>query len=398
MEADIVVVGAGPSGSVAATLCARTGARVMLLDRAHFPRPKACAEYMSPGVRHVLRRVGLWPAVHATGPLDVPGMEIVGPSGVRFRLRYRQNGTTYQALTLPRLQLDHSLVQCAVRAGAQLEEGVIVREPIEENGVVRGVTASRAGRRLRVAAPMVIIADGAHSTLRSALGLTGTVRWPDRMGLVAHFEGPARLDGGFGQMHVAPGGYCGVAPLPDGGINVGLVIHRPPRRSGWNAAQILDSWIARHPSLAALLGESRRVSSVRGMVPTGARSRASAGRGFLLAGDAAGFFDPFTGEGIYRALVGAEIAAAAALSALERGQAAADIESYERRRRAAFRNKEIVTALVQAFVRVPRLLEYALPRLETRPQAGEILASALGDIDDAARFLRPRPLWEVLRP
>lgn len=396
MDADIIVVGGGPAGSSTAALAARQGARVLLLDRARFPRPKACAEYMSPGVMDVLNRTGLASAVCARGPLPVPGMDIVSPSGARFRLRYRRGGKTATALTLPRIELDDALATQAVREGARLEEGIIVREPIYSGGAVCGVRASTGGRPLSVRAPLVVIADGAHSTLRSAMGLSRPVRWPNRMGLVAHFTGTPALSGGFGQMHVATGGYCGLAPLPGGGINVGLVVRR--RQGGVSPVRMLDRWINDHPSVAAALDGCVRVSSVRGFSPVGARSRSDAGAGFLMVGDAVGFFDPFTGEGIYRALAGGEIAARAAVAALTHGQRAADIAAYHSSRRNAFACKERVTALVQAFVRFPLLLDYALPRLDARVAAGDLLASVLGDLVDPSSFLRPGPLWEVLRP
>lgn len=399
MDADIIVVGAGPAGSTTAALAARAGARVLLLDRAHFPRQKACAEYMSPGVMDVLNRTGLAAPVLERCPLPVPGMDIVSASGARFRLRYRRDGEAVQAMTLPRVELDHALAAQAVAEGAQLEEGVIVREPIEWDGAVQGVKASVGGRALRLHARLVVIADGARSSVRQAMGLSRPVRWPHRMGLVAHFAGSAISPGGFGQMHVASGGYCGLAPLPGGGVNVGLVIHTPVSGGPRTApSRVLDDWIAEHQSLAASLSGFTRISPVRGMLPVGARSRRDAGPGFLLVGDAAGFFDPFTGEGIHRALVGGEIAARTALAALAHGFRLDAIRHYHRARRNAFANKEIVTMLVQAFVRFPHLLDYAVPRLETRPGAGELLASVLGDIADPARFLRPSPLWEALRP
>jgi flavin-dependent dehydrogenase len=325
-------------------------------------------------------------------------MEIVAPSGFRYRLHYEQDGTPADALTLPRIELDHALVESAVRSGARLEEGVIARTLLTEDGVVRGVAASHAGSSVRVTGSMVVIADGARSTLRRALGLDAPVRWPNRMGLIAHFEGGEELDDGFGQMHVAQGGYCGLAPLPGGGMNVGLVIKSRRHVPNVTASQVMDRWISQHPILARSLRGSRRVSPVRGMAPVGARARAHAGSGFLLTGDAAGFFDPFTGEGIHRALVGGEIAAETALHALSAGFGASDIRAYEHRRRMQFRKKEMVTRLVQTFVRFPRLLEYALPRLRARQDTGDLLSAVLGDIADPASFLRPGPLWNALRP
>jgi flavin-dependent dehydrogenase len=140
------------------------------------------------------------------------------------------------------------------------------------------------------------------------------------------------------------------------------------------------------------------MGAIRGMSPVGARGRDCAGPGFLLTGDAAGFFDPFTGEGIYRALVGGEIASMAALRVLAKGDSPGIQRDYVQAREDAFRDKERLTRLVQLFVQVPSLLEYALPRLAARPGAGQVLSSSLGDLVAPGAFLRPGPLWEALRP
>lgn len=399
LDADIVVVGAGPAGATTAALAARAGARVLLLDRARFPRPKPCAEYMSPGVLDQLRSARLERAVLERKPQFVAGMDVVSPRGARFRLRYERDGHPVHAMTLRRLDLDHALLCEAADAGVEVIEGAIVREPALSDGAVRGVLMSQAGTGARVTGAVVVVADGARSAMRTALGLSRTVRWPSRLGLVAHYHGGEPMPGDVGQMHVSSLGYCGLAPLPGAGINVGLVVHAGGRGiPRLPATRIMDDWIQSHPALATLLEGHRRVSSVRGMSPVGARSRACAGPGFLMVGDAAGFFDPFTGEGIHRAILGGRIAAAAALEAVNQGQSAAQIEAYHRARHAAFRQKEMVTALVQAFVRIPGLLDYALPRLESRPLAGGLLASVLGDVADAGQFLRPRPLWDAVRP
>ena len=108
-EWDVVVVGAGPAGAVSAAQFARRGFRVALIDRAHFPRNKACAEYMSPGVREVAQRLGIWEAIHRAGPNLVPGMEVVSPAGKVLRLEYRVDGRRQYAATLPRHVLDEQI-------------------------------------------------------------------------------------------------------------------------------------------------------------------------------------------------------------------------------------------------------------------------------------------------
>jgi menaquinone-9 beta-reductase len=395
-QRDVVVVGAGPAGATAAVLMAREGFSVALLDRQRFPRPKACAEYMSPGVREVLSRLGLQPALD--GARGVKGMEIVAPSGRRLRVAYSNGGVATSASALPRVEFDHALVRLARGAGASVHEGIVVRQPIVEGDRVLGVRGTCCGEEVEMRARLTIIADGARSVLAGALGLTGRVRWPVRMGLVAHMDGLS-FEGDFGQMYVSRGGYCGVAPLPGGRANVAMVL--PPgtvRASGVSASLYFQRWIASHAVLSAALEGATAVSGVRGVSPIGARVRRSWAPGALLVGDAAGFYDPFTGEGIYRALRSAELAAEVGARALTTGDVDGGLAPYEYLRGEAFRRKSAITALVQLFVRYPSLLEYAIPRLGARERPLGTLGNVLGDVADAATFLRPGMLWEALRP
>jgi flavin-dependent dehydrogenase len=396
---DLLVVGAGPAGAASSALLARRGYRVLLVDRAHFPRPKACAEYMSPGVMDVLRRTGLDGSLHGSWPLALQGMVIVSAGGARLPIRYERGGCAEPAWTLPRQELDARLVEHAVSCGVELMEGCVVRDPIVEKGAVRGVTASCGGTPIHLRAGLTIAADGARSTLASRLRLAAPARWPVRLGLVAHYEGEPELPAGFGEMHVSPGGYCGVAPLPGGRFNVAVVTDAGAlQRTGLSATRFLERWIEEHLALRRLLHGSRRITPVRGFVPLGARSRAAGMPGLLLAGDAAGFFDPFTGEGIYRALRSAEIIDSL-LAGTNTGSIGPEQASrYARMRHGAFRGKEAVTALVQIFVSRPALLDYALPRLASRSRAHSALAAVLGDIAPASEFLNARTLLAALRP
>ena len=124
-----------------------------------------------------------------------------------------------------------------------------------------------------------------------------------------------------------------------------------------------------------------------------------AGPGWLLVGDAAGFLDPFTGDGVYEALRGAELAAAVAARALAAGDVSQRaVAPYARLRRRAFGAKHRLGWVLQGFVHQPALLAYALRRLEARPVAGRQLSAALGDFGDAAAALRLPALWRALHP
>lgn len=397
---DVAVVGAGPAGATSAALLSRLGHSVIMLDRAHFPRPKVCAEYMSPGVAVVLERLGLQSILVQTSPRAVPGMDIISPRGAVLRVKYDRDGDAFHANTLPRHILDAALVRHAVQQGVHVVEGYVAKAAVQDGIAVCGVTGSQAGVERTISARLTVIADGARSALTRSLGLSVVPRWPLRMGLVAHFQGPGNFPDGFGSMLMGSGGYCGLAPLPNEQVNVAVVVRLDMvRDSGLSATQYFERWIRSDPRLTIALSAAQRMTPVRGVSPVGSRSSRVWLPGALLVGDAAGFFDPFTGEGIYRALRGAELAAEVGHRALcTPDQKVAMLSEYPALRSRAFRRKHMVTGLVQLFVQYPWLMDYALPRLAARPRPAGSLGMVLGDLTDAREFLTPRMLWSALRP
>jgi flavin-dependent dehydrogenase len=327
-------------------------------------------------------------------------MEIISTSGSSLFLAYGSDESTRTASVVPRDVLDTALVEEAIRRGVELLDGHTAHTPVWGEGRVRGVRVSVAGKLRKFPAHLVVVADGARSIIARSLGLASPPRWPVRLGLVAHYAGQAQLHAGFGQMHVRKDGYCGVAPLPDGRLNVAMVVPvQAPLKARRSPTEFFEDWIRSTPRLSDTLSACRRVDAVRGVSPIGARARRAWTPGALLVGDAAGFFDPFTGEGIYRAMRGAELAAAVSQMALEAGDFSnAALASYGALRGDAFSHKQAVTALVQVFVRYPMLLNYVAPRLAARRETAGKLAGILGDLTDAREFFRPPFLWSVFRP
>ena len=312
MVDDVAIAGAGPAGSLAALILARAGLRVRLFDRARFPRHKLCGDTLNPGARAVLQRhLDVAPLVAMSDPID--GMILTGPRGVTVRAAYG-NGIAGCAIT--REVLDHWLVSRAVDAGAALEENVSVTAPAVVDGTVAGLMVAHRGAEVLHRARIVIAADGRRSKVAIARGLSHQPSRRRRWAIGSYFTGVPG-DSRLGEMHVRQGHYIGVAPLPGGVTNACLVV---PHKSGDEPlkapADLLRRYLNDDRQLSSRFANAQAVGPPTTLGPMAVEARAAGEPGLLLAGDAAGFIDPMTGDGLRFALRGAELAAAVALEAL----------------------------------------------------------------------------------
>lgn len=308
MTPDVVIAGGGPAGAFAATMLARAGARVVLLDRETFPRHKLCGDTLNPGAIALLQAAGLAGPIAAHGlPLD--GMLVTGASGVSIRGTY---GEGLVGRAWARRHLDHHLLAAAAHAGADIRTGVRVQAPVvDDEGRVVGVRARRTGGGDElVRGRWTIAADGRRSALALALGLIGHPVRPRRWAIGTYAEGVEGV-GRFGEMHVRAGHYIGVAPAEDGLANLCLVTSSleqmaDPAARFWRA-------VRHDPLLRERCAHARQVAPVVTLGPLAVDARACGAPGLLLAGDAAGFVDPMTGDGLHLALRGGQLAAEALL-------------------------------------------------------------------------------------
>lgn len=385
LRCDLLVIGAGPGGSALAAAAARRGLEVILVEASRHPRPKACAEYASPRLVEELALLGLAPHAWTAAAVPLDGMRLF-VDGTASDLRYADAAGARSAWGLDRLAFDALLAGHAAASGARLLEETRLVTLLRQGGRVAGAELVGAQGDLRVAARWVVGADGARSRTARLLGVERPVRFPRRLGLVAHYSGVDELRR-HGEMHVGRGLYIGLAPTPNGELNVGMALPM----AGGRAEDRFEAAIASLPRVARRLEHARRLTPIRGAAPIGHRVSDVAGPGWMLIGDAAGFVDPFTGEGIFRALRSAR-AAADTLAARDPAGA------YRAARRRAFSAKDALTWTVQSLLAAPPLLRYAGRRLATRDAARLRFASALGDCRPASDVLAPGALWEVLRP
>ncbi|MEO8449377.1 MAG: FAD-dependent monooxygenase [Gemmatimonadota bacterium] len=395
MRSDVLIAGAGPAGSALAIRLARLGVSVTLVDRAVFPREKICSEYMSPeAVRH-LELLGVLTELESSGGGRLTGTTVIGPRGARLTGLFARAGTPFRptGLSLPRRVLDETLVRSAVRAGAVLREREQVTDLVVRDGAVRGVVVRESNGTVRTLnARLVVGADGLRSVVARAVGRRrhGT---PARIAFVAHVANVAGL-GEVAEMHVTRAGYVGLNPLGGGIANVAVVV--PLARAAAARGRAEAFWLDVLDSIPTVRGRIDPRLIVRRVLVTGpfaAWSERVVAAGAVLIGDAADFFDPFTGEGIYSALKAAEMAAGAILPALALPGTpdARRLAPYAAERRRAFLGKWAVERMIGYAMLAPWLFERAVERLERRGLADTFIG-VTGDILPAGAVLNPRVL------
>jgi flavin-dependent dehydrogenase len=396
-RADVVIVGAGPAGAASAILLAEHGLDVVVLDRTTLPRSRiVCGEYLSPEAGRVLDRLGVLKAIDAAGAAALGGMRITAPDGTTVVGRYRAVGgwRPYRqyAMGVGRTSLDGALVERLRGVPLDLRERTRVVDVIVEDDRVVGVRAEDADRRLLdLRARLVIAADGRASVVAERLGCRHQHRLR-RMALITYVSGLADCRE-LGEIFVDPPDYAILNPIARDRVNLGLVVplsHAAP----WSG-RLHDFLIARVrqlPHLARRLAGAVRVEPIRALGPLAHRVTPPRVGGVLLVGDAAGFYDPFTGEGVFSALRSAELAVDTAVSALRAGDLSVGaLARYERARRAVFGGKERVTRGLQFVIGHRRLANLACRALARRPALLDALLGVFGD------FVPPGALWSLVR-
>ena len=395
----MAIVGGGPAGAVMAARLAQLGHEVVVLERAPEWRWRASGVFTSPAAVVALRRMGLDAATLRAVARPIPAMRVETPGGTTFRLTYGTETGGEPAVGFDRSTLDPALLTMAEGAGADVRRGWTVAGFDPAVGQLELRRDDGSPGQLR--ADVVIGADGLRSVVATATGVRRRSRLGPRVGLTYHLRDPDPSGVHDARMRVFDDGYVGIAPVAGGRVNVGIVLGRSWRAelASRGAAAIADDIVAATPPTAddaAAWRTTERTDAIVGASPLGHRVSRRAGARWLLVGDAAGFLDPFTGEGLHRALVSAELAAAA-VHARARGQRGA-FEAYERAMQRRFLAKDGVSWLVQAFLTRPALFEYAARRIADRSAVRATMGLVMGDLVPPSRALDPRYLVRLLAP
>ncbi len=391
---EVIVVGAGPAGSLTARLLALAGAEVLLLDRARFPRPKPCGDCLSAAATGLLDRAGLLDRVRDAGAAAIERWDIIAPDGAVASGRFPDR----PALALERRLLDAVLLDAAREAGARVRIAHVTGLHRDEAGRVRGVV-TRAGEILT--ARLVVGADGLRSVVARELGV---IRRPPKLrkvSLTAHVPVPVAMR--HGEMHVLEGACVGFAPAGPDRANLTLVVDAAGteelRRLG--REPFFRSRIRRVPVLRDRFDDIP-FGPLLASGPFDWPTRAPVAHGAALVGDAAGYYDPFTGQGIYQAMAAAERLAGAVAPALVRGGTDRELDrglrAYARAKGRLTRPARRVQRVVEAVVSRPGVAGVVLGRLAVASAAMDRLIEVTGDLRPPGSLLSPVVVSSLMFP
>ena len=391
-DADVIVAGAGPAGATAALRLARTGVRVLILERFALPRQKPCGGGIS--TRVLSRFPWLTEPLRQIPSNPVSNLYLEGPSGDVFRMTSRGPAV----ILIRRIDFDYMLVRLAQAAGAQ----VIAPAPVagatqDRNGVT---LRTRDGREFR--APMVIAADGVNGVVARRLGMNDGWRQED-LALDMMEETPVTamrtaepgtlsVFYGYGGAH----GYAYIFPKREHvNVGIGYVLPYFKARVDLTPYDLQRQFVGELKQRGMMDGESQRAHFTPHHIPIGGPLRCTASGRVLLAGDAGGFVNGFSAEGIYYAMVSGDLAAAAVAQATTDGAVdpAAACRAYVRAWRHEIGGELRDSVLIQKYLlHSPPRMDRVVRGARRRPEFSEILVDyASGRL--SYRAARRRLLW-----
>jgi menaquinone-9 beta-reductase len=378
MDAEVIVVGGGLAGCTTALGLANRGHQVLVLDRRDFPRDKVCGEGLMPHGVAALQALGIDPV-----PLGRPFHGIAYHAGGHDAVGRFAVGT---GIGVRRLLLDQA-IQDAAQDLVEIRSGVTVRGIAGEPGAMQVLTRNGA-----LTCRAIVGADGLNSPVRRAAGLHRDLKGRRRYGLRGHFA----LAEGMPQrsvvdVYVSEGCELYLTPTADGQINVAALLEEPLAKSlSGDKDAGLARIIAGCPPVAAMLVGATPISAAAVCGPLKQRPTDVVADGLLLVGDAAGFVDAITGEGMSLSVQSAAIAADVLSDCLRRGRLRAEhLRPYARRRHQELRQQLWLTELILWGIRQRPLAERVVGNLARHPELfGQVLAVNTGQASLASLGLR----------
>ena len=403
---DVIVVGAGPGGATTSTLMKRKGLRVLMLDKATFPRDKICGDAISGKSVDALKELGLIQHFQRDECLGSWGVTFSGPAGDEVAIPFTKalDRPIPPGFVCDRETFDDILVKQAVNEGVELREGVSVTGLLRtDDGRVTGVLTKNAeGVEERIEAPLVIGADGAYSVVVRELGLDQLDENHYVAGIRAYYEG---VTGFHERNHIeihfveeSIPGYFWIFPMSNGRANVGLgMLSKAIKKKDVKLKPLLDV-LVNHPRFKHRFEHATRVGPTKGWgLPLGSKPRPMAGDGWMLIGDAASLIDPFTGEGIGNAMVSGMHAASWAKDAHEKGNFdGAFLEGYGTEVLALLKDELRLSHAMQKLGNWRWLLNTVIRKAARSEDIADAISCMFDDLEEREKLISPSFYMKVL--
>ena len=333
-KTDVLVIGAGPAGSMTAKWAARNGARVLMIEkRQEIGSPVRCGEGMS---KSWLADVGIRPGRWIN--LEVEGARIFSPSEKVFEINERQAGNEV-GYVVERDEFDKQLAIDAANAGVEIHLKTAATSVLKENGRIVGARVKEFGETYEVRAPITVAADGFESQVGRWAGVPTNLATRDMDTCLQYRMTNVDTDVRYCDFFlgkVAPGGYVWVFPKGEGLANVGIGVQVSQVKSPADARNYLDRWIDHHPGYA----KGKKIDMVGGGVSISPPLKQTVTDGLMLVGDAARMIDPLTGGGIANGCIAGKICGTVAAEAVHASDfSKAFLQRYEKGWRALLEEK-----------------------------------------------------------
>jgi geranylgeranyl reductase family protein len=361
-DTDVLVIGAGPSGAMAARELARLGQDTLLVDRARFPRSKPCGDGLTMRSTEILTDLGLADELFA-GHKPLDKVRMWSPAGDLLEFTCEDDPAEF-GYVIPRKDVDHFLWRKAQEAGATFRQARISQVAMDDAGVT---ATTDQGETLR--AKYLVLAAGGLSPLPMQLGFSDSFL-SQAVAMRGYWENVGDLQHSE-DVYLFPirtAGYIWVFSEPGGLANVGLGVDRDDYKAmGTQLPELLRGWLRDDPRLAPRFREARELNLEGHIIPLGLR-RGPLTRGrTLLVGDAAGVANPVTGEGISHSMA-TGLSAARAIAAAAPGDTLAPLQAYEATTRAELERKYRRMEFANGFLKHPEFTNYWFRLAQRKPE------------------------------
>ncbi|MFH0737884.1 MAG: NAD(P)/FAD-dependent oxidoreductase [Candidatus Micrarchaeota archaeon] len=399
---DVIVLGGGPSGSSTAAFLSKAGKKVLLLDRAKFPREKICGDGISGRSVSVLRELGILKEFKDVERTEMFGITFSSPDGTVVPISSRKEGMTEPPGFVCRREVfDNVLFQNAKKLCAKTMEGFIASDLVMEGGKVVGVKGMFEGKPMEFRSKILVGADGVAGITARKLNAVNTEDDHNCAAIRCYYENVGGLDDKI-ELHFIKGvlpGYFWIFPLPGKRANVGIgMLVTDMKKQKVNLQKLMFDTIETHPVFKSRFKDAKRYTDVKSwMLPLASKRMKIVGDGYVLVGDAASLIDPFTGEGIGNALTSGKHASMAILEAFKRDDfSEAALSDYPKSLWAHIGSEVETNYRMQSLAKNTFLLNMMIGKARRSDYVRKSISDALLSPDEAAKIVDPFFILKVM--